>query len=115
MKEQQLRIQEVFDELFLTTTQEKVNYIESLLFNFTITGRGIWSDEHYNDTEKVNAFKWLNELSHRVFNMLYRLRQGNDADIINSLYNNLKYHSEQSDLLRRHLTPIILLTYKNGK
>jgi hypothetical protein len=115
MNEQQLLVQQVFDNLFLATTQQKTNYIEDLLFNLTITGRGVWTDEKSNDAEKVNAFKWLNELTHRLFNMLYELRRGNNEDTITSLYNNLKFYSEQSDLLRSHLNPTILLTYKNAR
>ncbi|GEM_PF-2442001 len=115
MNEKQLQIQQIFDDLFKATTQTRLNYIEALLFYFTITGRGIWSDEDFNDAEKLDAFKLLNELSHRVFNILHKLKIGNDDDTVMSLYNNLKFYSEQSELLRRHINPSVLLAYNNAK
>jgi hypothetical protein len=43
--------------------QDKIKFIEQLLFYFTLTGRAIWPDDKLTDTEKVKGLKWLNELS----------------------------------------------------
>ena len=51
------------------------------------------------------AFKWLNELSHRIWNIRFDLQQGEDNESMTRLYRNMKFYSEQSDLLRIHLLP----------
>jgi len=75
-----------------------------LLYYFTITGRGIWSDDQWSDTEKVEAFKWLNELTHRTWNIKRRVHE-NENDSITDLYDHLKFYAKQSDLLSSHLVP----------
>lgn len=109
------RLQEIFDELYTLQIPEKIIFLDALLFYFTITGRGIWSDEKRTDAEKVAAFKWLNELMHRIWNIRFELQQGEDNDSIIRLYGNMSFYGEQSDLLERHLVPTILGAFENFK
>jgi hypothetical protein len=112
------QFQEAFDELYTFSTTDKIEFLERLLFHFTLAGRGIWSDDSSTDTEKVEAFKWLNELVHRIWNIRSDLQRGEDNDSITRLYNNMKFYGEQSDLLRMHLVPTTLGAYnvfKEGK
>jgi hypothetical protein len=69
MKEAHKQFQEVFEELYTLSIVNKILYLEELLFYFTLTGRGIWSDDRPSDSEKVATFKWLNELIHRIWNI----------------------------------------------
>ena len=112
MTDSQKRFQEIFDELFTLSLQDKILFLESLLFSFTISGRGIWTDEQQSDKEKVEAFKWLNELNHRIWNIRHELKEGVDSDSIIRLYENLKFYGDQSALLRMHLVPTILSAFK---
>ena len=83
-----------------------------MLFYFTIAGRGIWSDDQLPDSEKIEAFKWLNELTHRVWNIQFDLQREEDDDSIVRLYKNMKFYSEQSKTLGSHLVPTTILSYK---
>ena len=107
--------QDAFDELSALAVSDKIIFLERLLFNFTITGRGIWSEDHQSDSIKLEAFKWLNELSHRIWNILFDLRRGEDNDSITRLYENMKYYAEQSDLLSSHLAATTVMTFKGFK
>lgn len=108
MNERHEQFQEVFDELSILTTIDKIKFIDDLLFYFTIAGRGIWSDEQSTDTEKVEAFKWLNELMHRIWNIRSGLLIGEEDDFATRLYDNMKFYGEQSTFLRMHLVPTTL-------
>ena len=46
--------------------------------NLTISVRGIWSDEHLSDSEKLESLKWLNEIMHRVVRKPALLRINKD-------------------------------------
>jgi hypothetical protein len=115
MTDSHKRFQEAFDELFKLTLTDKHKFFEALLFYTTISGRAIWSDDKTTDTEKVKAFKWLNELVHRIWNIKYELSQGEDHDTIKRLYENMKLYGERSTLLREHLVPTLLGALDNFK
>ncbi len=95
------------------STSDKILFLEALLFQLTIAGRGIWSDDQPSDSEKTEALKWLNELSHRIWNIRFDLLQSESNDIIIRLYENMKFYEEQSNLLKSHLVPTILSTFEN--
>ena len=99
---------EVFNELYTLTIPMKIGFFEALQYNFTIASRSIWSEDEPSDAEKVEAFKWLNELSHRIWIIQFELQRGEDIDSINRLYQNMKFYGEQSNLLRGQLVPTTL-------
>lgn len=107
--------QEVFDELYTLSIRNKIVFLEVLLFHFSITGRALWSDNNVTDKDKVVALKWLNELCHRIWNIIFELQIGEDKESITRLYENLKFYGQQSDLLRVHLVPTILEAFENFK
>jgi hypothetical protein len=112
MSETHEQFQEVFDKLYALLQADRIKFLEDLLFYFTIGGRGIWSDEQSTDAEKVEAFKWLNELIHRIWNIRFELQQNNENDFVKRLYENMKFYGEQSSLLRMHLVPTTLGAFK---
>jgi hypothetical protein len=69
----------------------------------------------YASAEKGDAFKWLNELAHRIWNIKFDLQRGEDNDSITRLYDNMKFYGEQSALLKMHLVPTTLGAFKNFK
>ena len=97
--------QEVFDQLYKLSLENKVSFLELFIFALTVSARAIWSDEQSSDKEKVEAFKWLNELNHRIWNIRFYLKNGIDDDSVTRLYSNLKFYGEQSALLQTHLMP----------
>jgi hypothetical protein len=74
MNEAQKQFLDVFEKLFTLTIADKIHFFEALLFYFTISSRRIGADDKTTDTEKVAAFKWLNEVTHRIWNILYGLQ-----------------------------------------
>jgi hypothetical protein len=108
MNETHEQFQEVFNELYTLTLADKIKFLDDLLFYFTIASRGIWSDEQPTDAEKVEAFKSLNELLHRIWNIRSGLQNGDESDFVNRLYENMKFYGDQSILLRVHLIPTTL-------
>lgn len=106
-------IQEVYGKLHFFSLENKVLFIEILLFQFTISGRGIWSDEKSTDKDKSEAFKWLNELYHRIWNIRFELLRGEDDESITRLFQNLKIYGEESEALRIHIIPTVLLAFKS--
>lgn len=115
MNEAHKQFQEVFDELYELTIHKKMKFLEALLFYFTITSRGIWSDDKPTDAEKVEAFKWFNELLNRIWNLLFELQRDEDSDSITRLFENMKFYGPQSGLLRNHLLPTTLAAFENFK
>jgi len=115
MSESHIRFQEVVNALHNLSIFDKIKFLEDLLFYFTLTGRGIWSDDKPSDPEKIEAFKWLNELSHRIWNIRAELQQGEDNDSITRLYENMRFYGEQSDLLRMHLLSTVLNAFEKFK
>lgn len=112
MNETHGQFQEVFDKIVTLNSTDKIKFLEDLLFYFSIAGRGIWSDKLSTDSEKVEAFKWMNELIHRIWNISFELKQGNRVDFVNKLYENLQFYGSQSSLLGKHLLPTILGAFK---
>jgi hypothetical protein len=108
MNERHEQFQEIFNELYTLTIVDKIKFLDDLLFYFTIASRGIWSDEQPTDTEKVEAFKLLNELLHRIWKIRFGLQNGEGTDFVTILYENMKFYGDQSTLLRMHLVPTTL-------
>lgn len=89
-----------------------------LLYSFTVSARVIWSDQEHTDADKVEAFKWLNELNRAIWKIRSDIKEGTDSDSIKGLYENMKFYGGQSALLNSHLVPAILSAFdrfKNSK
>jgi hypothetical protein len=56
--------------------QDLIRFYEVLAHNLTVSIRAIWSDEGFNDSQKVERMKWINEIMHRVVLKSAALRMG---------------------------------------
>lgn len=110
MSESVDRIISIFKYLETVHREEKLRYLNCFLSYFTIAGRGIDSSDN-TDSEKYEAYKWLNELTHRMWNIKYELEQGQDIEIIDRIYENIKFYADYSKLLSSHLIPTILASF----
>lgn len=113
--ESRKQFQEIFDELHTLSRLDKIKFLEELLYYFTIAGRGIWSDDQLSEFEMIEAFKWLNELTHRIWNIRSDLQQGVDEDSIARLYENMKFHHGQSSVMGSHLVPTTIAAFRRFK
>ena len=109
----QEHIQEVYGKLHSFSLENKVLFIDILLFQFTISGRAIWSDEKSTDKDKAEAFKWLNELYHRIWNIRFDLLRAKDDESIKRLFQNLKRYGEETEALRIHIIPTVLSAFES--
>ncbi len=109
----QEHIHEIYIKLHSSSVEDKILFIEMLLFQFTISGRAIWSDEESTNRDKAEAFKWLNELYHRIWNIRFELLTAEDNGSITRLFQNLKNYGEESETLRIHIIPTILSTFES--
>ena len=70
-------------------------FYERFLMQLTIVGRIIWADEQTTSQQKVEAFKWLNEINHRV---LGRLLEPSPQSL-EGLPTTIEFNCRQSQLL----------------
>ena len=68
------RIAELLHQLETKDRGARARFYERLGFNLTISIRSIWSNPNTTDIEKIEAIKVVNELSHRIFNWIWKLR-----------------------------------------
>lgn len=68
--------------------------------------RAIWSDENTDDKSKVDSLKWSNELSHRMWNILFDLKRNEDKESENKLGESINFYAKQSKELATHLSAI---------
>ncbi len=83
--------------------EEKIQFNEILLSQMTIMNRAIWSDSGYSDKIKIECLKWSNELAHRIWNLIFELRRGEDNNSENELAENINFYRQQSKDFAGHL------------
>jgi len=66
-------IDEIFSQISGLTQEKKQLFYFELGFNLTIAIRSFGHDPRYDDNERFEGVKNINELSHRNFNWLWRL------------------------------------------
>jgi len=91
--------------------EERIEFYELLAHNLTISVRGIWSDEHLTDGEKLECLKWLNEIMHRVVRKaaLLRLKE-NDISESDS-WEGIKHWVALSPEVSRHVEWALKTSY----
>ncbi|MGB0429744.1 MAG: hypothetical protein ACPGLV_04660 [Bacteroidia bacterium] len=94
---------------------DKGLFYELLLSDFTVMNRALWSSPITTDGEKLDCLKWSNELSHRVFNLLFELKRGDDNNSEVRLIENINYYRKQSYELSEHLAATLTATVKRYK
>lgn len=98
-----MTIKETVSWMSSMSIEEKTIFNELLLSNMTVMNRAIWDDSETTDKAKVECFKWSNELAHRIWNLLFELKRGEDNNSENRLADNINFYRIQSDELAGHL------------
>jgi hypothetical protein len=65
----------IFKNLKTQDNETRLDFYERLGFNLTIAIRSIWSDTHSSDKDTLERIKIINEISHRVYHWIWRLRR----------------------------------------
>lgn len=73
-----MTLKETISWLSVKSVEEKIIFNELLLSNMTVMNRAIWDDPNTTDKTKVECLKWSNELAHRIWNILFELKLGED-------------------------------------
>jgi hypothetical protein len=68
------RLTKVFAEINTLDKSKRVQFYERLAFNLTIGIRSIWANPKTSDVEKIEGMKIINELSHDIFQWIWKLR-----------------------------------------
>jgi hypothetical protein len=98
-----MTLKETVEWLSLKTIEEKILFNELLLSDLTVMNRAIWDDSKTTDKTKIECLKWSNELNHRIWNLLFELKRGEDKDSENRLADNINFYRKQSEELGGHL------------
>ncbi|MCD8423601.1 hypothetical protein [Tenacibaculum finnmarkense] len=72
--------------------------------------RAIWSDNETNNNTKVECLRLSNELVHRIWNLLFDLKQRIDNNSENLLTENIDFYRKQSIEFSEYLGPTIQRT-----
>lgn len=86
--------------------EDKILFCEILLSEITVMNRAIW-DNPTSYKVQLEALKWSNELVHRVWNLLFELKRGEDNDVINRLGEYINFYRKQSEEFAEHLSATI--------
>lgn len=73
-------IESIFLHVATLSKDVKQLFYFKIGFNFTISVRSIWSDPKTSQFEKIGGMKCINELSHRNFNWLWKLKYAEDEE-----------------------------------
>ena len=82
--------------LSLKPIEEKIMFNELLLSDMTVMNRAILDDPETTDKTKIECLKWSNELAHRIWNLLFDLKRGEDDNSENTLAENINFYRKQS-------------------
>lgn len=102
----------IADHLKSLDTMHKIDFYHRLGFNLTIAIRSIWSNSAVNDKEKLEAIKIINELSHQVFNWLWRLRNGDNTFDDLSCFKDVGVYASQNALASGEIGNAIVNSYQ---
>jgi len=76
--------------------EERIKFYEILAHNLTVSVRGIWSDDHLTDRDRVERMKWVNEIMHRVVMKSAKLRMGQNEYTEDDFWEGIKHWVAQS-------------------
>jgi hypothetical protein len=94
---------EAIDWLSKKTLDDRITFTKYLLSDLTVMNRAIWDDHTTSNATKIECLKWSNELSHRIWNLLFELENGHDDQAVTKLTENLKFYHYQSKEFSGHL------------
>ncbi|MBK8499034.1 MAG: hypothetical protein IPL52_09500 [Flavobacteriales bacterium] len=91
---------------------KRLAFCERLAFDLTIVNRDIWSNDSLSDVEKLNALKESNELLHRLWGIIWKIRRG-EGEAFSQLQDNCLFYIQQAPELGRPLHGMLKLTLKH--
>lgn len=91
---------------------KQLAFCERLTFELTIVNRDIWSNDALSDVQKLNALKESNELLHRLWGIIWKLRRG-ESEAFDGLVDNCSFYIRQAPELARPLRGMLKLTLKH--
>ncbi len=103
---ERLKLNELIKWLSTKSIEHKILFNELLLSDLTVMNRAIWSDESTDDNSKIESLKWSNELSHRIWNIIFDLKRNEGNESENKLGENINFYAKQSKELAAHLSAI---------
>ena len=70
-----MTLKEVIFWLSSKSIEDKIKFTEMLLFDITVMNRSLWSDPNISDKFKVESLKYSNELTHKIWGLLFGLKK----------------------------------------
>jgi hypothetical protein len=105
-----MKFKDLTKSLLDKSIKEKIIFNELLLAEMTTMNRSIWSNPETSDKIKINCLNLSNELTHRIWNLLFELKQGNDKDSAQRLSDNINSYQKDSKELAMQLGATIKST-----
>ena len=97
-------------ELINTLNQKDASFqkrfIENFLKESIVMNRCFWdNNEHLyaTDKETIEAFKWANELNHRLWNLHFDLENKSELNVANKIGDNINSYMKHSIELKKNL------------
>jgi len=107
------RIAEILNKLGTKDREAKLRFYERLAFNMTICVRSIWSNPKTTDGEKIEAIKTINELSHRIFNWIWKLRRTEEELIDAECFSDIKSYGQENSIAAGEIGAALNLNYRD--
>ncbi len=99
----------------LKSDKEKIKFLELFLSEIIVMNRCFWSDPDTSSVEKIESLKWSNELTHRIWGLLFGLKRGDNNEIEDRLIGHINFYTKLSKELRSNLPSIIVLSVERFK
>jgi hypothetical protein len=74
--------------------------------------RGIGSDTSMAAEDKLEAIKWLNELTHRIQNIISEFNTSSENNMVSSLVENITFLGQQNETAKAEIDGIVKLAYE---
>jgi hypothetical protein len=97
-----MKAKELIEIVSKWQADKKIEFLERFLSDMIVMNRAIWDDPDLSDSKKVNCFKWGNELAHRIWNIRFELKGGNDDNSAQRILDNILFYRKQEAELGGH-------------
>jgi LPS O-antigen subunit length determinant protein (WzzB/FepE family) len=93
-----------------TLNQKDANFQKEFIENFLkesiVMNRCFWVNNESSNTpdkETIEAFKWSNELTHRLWNLHFQLENKTKTNVADGIADNINFYAKQSNQLKQNL------------
>lgn len=93
--------------------EERIRFYEILAHDLTVSGRGIWSDEDFTDSQKLEGLKWLNEIMHRVVMKAAYLRLQKNTMSESDSWEDIKHWVSLCPEIAKYVEGALKFSYRN--